>query len=290
VRSAGHRVVALEAVIASAVPRRAGLSSSASLELAFAAAWQAAGRWTLPPLQLALLCQRDENNYVCVNCGIIHQATSACAEAGKVLLPDCRTLHYRTVALPKDVLVVVADSGVRHALSVSAYNDRRAACEEAVRLLSADLPGIEALRDVDVETFDRLSGRLPTQVEVPARHVVEEIDRTRRAAAMLEAGDVTALGVLMNECHASRRDLYEVSCPELDALAELAPSLDECYGARLTGAGFGGCTVNLVEAATAEPFAQELPAAYRARTERTTEIYLCSPSAGASVVSPVPLP
>jgi galactokinase len=284
---AGQRVVALEAVIASAVPRGAGLSSSASVELAFAAAWQAAGEWHLPSLELALLCQRAENKYVGVNCGIMDQATSACGEEGKLLLLDCRTLQYRTLALPPHVVVVVADSGVRHVLAASAYNDRRAACEEAVRLLRADLPGIKALRDVDVRTFDRLSAGLPAEVQMRARHVVEEIDRTRRAAAILEDGDVGAFGALMNECHASLRDLYQVSCPELDALAEIAQSLDGCYGARLTGAGFGGSTVNLVDAAKAGGFSRELGAAYEARMKRHAEIYVCSPSAGAAVRMPV---
>jgi galactokinase len=288
-RGDGHPVAGLEAVISSEVPRGAGLSSSASVELAFAAAWQSAGNWSLSPMQLALLCQRAENRYVGVNCGIMDQATSACGEEGRLLLLDCRTLEYRTLALPHDVVVVVADSGVRHSLSASAYNDRRAACEEAVRLLSVDVPGIKALRDVDVPTFNRLSAGLPTEVEMRARHVVEEIDRTRRAVAMLEGGEVRGFGALMNACHASLRDLYDVSCPELDALAEIAQSLDGCYGARLTGAGFGGCTVNLVDAMRAEGFARKLGAAYEARTQRHAEIYVCSLSAGASIAAAIPV-
>jgi galactokinase len=286
---AGLPAVGLQAAIASSVPRGAGLSSSASVELAFAASWQSAGRWSLSPMELALLCQRAENKYVGVNCGIMDQATSACGEEGRLLLLDCRTLEYRTLALPSHVVLVVADSGVRHALTASAYNDRRAACEEAVRLLSTDLPEIKALRDVHVEDFNRLSGGLPAEVAMRARHVVEEIDRTYRAAAILEAGDVRGFGGLMNACHASLRDLYEVSCPELDTLAETAQSLDGCYGARLTGAGFGGCTVNLVEATEASEFARELGAAYEIRMQRHADIYVCSPSAGAGLVAPVSL-
>ena len=288
-QGAGRRVVGLECAVTSTVPRGAGLSSSASVELAFAVAWQAAGNWALPPMELALLCQTAENKYVGVNCGIMDQAASACGEADRLLLLDCRTLQYRTLAVPQNVVVVIADTGVRHALMASAYNNRRAACEEAVRLLSADLRGIKALRDVDVQAFDRLSSRLPAEVEMRARHVVEEIDRTRRAVAMLEDGDVRAFGALMNASHASLRDLYEVSCPELDALSEIAQSLDGCYGARLTGAGFGGCTVNLVEAAKAAGFARELGAAYEVRTQRHADVYVCSPSAGAGVTAPVTL-
>jgi len=288
-KGAGHPVLGLKAAVASAVPRGAGLSSSASVELAFAAAWQSVGGWSLPPMELALLCQRAENQYVGVNCGIMDQAASACGQVDKVLLLDCRTLQYRTLSIPHQISVVIADSGVRHALTASAYNDRRAACDEAVRLLSAHVPEIRALRDVDARTFDRFSAGLPTEVEMRARHVVEEIDRTRRAVAMLEGGDVRGFGTLMNASHVSLRDLYQVSCPELDFLAATAQSLDGCYGARLTGAGFGGCTVNLVEAAKATEFARDLGTAYEVRTQWHADIYVCSPSAGAGVIVPVSL-
>jgi galactokinase len=285
----GRPIRALDAVFASEVPRGAGLSSSASVELAFAAAWQSAAEWSLSPMELALLCQRAENLYVGVNCGIMDQATSACGEQGRVLLLDCRSLQFRTLPLPAGVVIIVADTGIRHALAASAYNNRRAACEEAVRLLREDLPGIMALRDVDLETFNRLSNRLPHEVEMRARHVVEEIDRTERAVPLLEGGDVQAFGGLMNACHISLRDLYEVSCPELDTLAGIAQSLEGCFGARLTGAGFGGCTVNLVEAGKAGDFVRELGAAYQAKTRRRAEIYVCTPSEGATVLQSRPV-
>ena len=282
----GRPIRALDAVFASEVPRGAGLSSSASVELAFAAAWQSVAEWSLSPMELALLCQRAENQYVGVNCGIMDQATSACGEQGRVLLLDCRSLQFRTLPLPAGVVIIVADTGIRHALAASAYNNRRAACEEAVRLLRQDLPGIKALRDVDLEAFNRLANRLPREVEIRARHVVEEIDRTQRAVPLLEGGDVQAFGGLMNACHVSLRDLYEVSCPELDALAGIAQSLEGCFGARLTGAGFGGCTVNLVEGDAAPGFVEQLGAAYQEQTRRRAEIYVCAPSAGASVLHP----
>jgi galactokinase len=282
---AGRRVAALDAVVASEVPRGAGLSSSASVELAFGVAWQLAGSWSMPPMQLALVCQRAENRYVGVNCGIMDQATSACGEDGRLLFLDCRSLKYRTVALPHAVVVVIADSGVKHALTASGYNDRRAACEEAVRLLGMHLPGIKALRDVDPREFNRFSTGLPREVENRARHVVEEIQRTRLAPHLLERGDMHAFGALMNASHASLRDLYEVSCAELDALVEIAQSLEGCYGARLTGAGFGGCTVNLVEAASVQDFVHDLGAKYEAKAQHHAEIYVCSPSAGASATA-----
>jgi galactokinase len=282
--SDGRPIRGLDAVFASDVPRGAGLSSSASVELAFAAAWQAAAEWSLAPMELALLCQRAENQYVGVKCGIMDQATSACGEQGRVLLIDCRSLQIRALPLPADVAIIVADTGVRHSLAGSAYNTRRAACEQAVRLLREYLPAITALRDVDLETYDRLANRLPRAIEMRARHVVEEIDRTHRAVSLLEKGDMPAFGELMNACHASLRDLYEVSCPELDALAAIAQSLDGCYGARLTGAGFGGCTVNLVEGSRVDDFVPALGAAYASKTGRLAEVYVCVPSAGANIL------
>jgi galactokinase len=280
----GLTIKGMRAVIASDVPRGAGLSSSASVELAFAVAWQALGGWRLAPMDMALTCQRAENDYVGVNCGIMDQAASACGEAGRLLLLDCRSLEYQTLPLPADASIVIADTGVRHSLSSSAYNDRRAACEAAVRLLSRELPDIRLLRDVSLADFDRLAHILPDEVERRARHVVEEIARTQQAIKLLAAGDLEAFGALMNQCHASLRDLYEVSCPELDAMARIAQSLKGCYGARLTGAGFGGCTVNLVERDQAAAFTQQLGARYAAETGRKAEIYVCSAAAGAGLI------
>ena len=225
----------VRAVISSEVPRGAGLSSSASVELAFAVAWQALGPWRLEPMEMALTCQRAENEYVGVNCGIMDQAASACGEAGKLLVLDCRSLAYQPLPLPEDVAIIIADTGVRHSLSSSAYNDRRAVCEEAVGILGRDLPGIRLLRDVSPADFNRLAVKLPGEMQRRARHVVEEIARTQRAIELLGTGSLAAFGQLMNQCHASLRDLYEVSCPELDAMARIAQSLKGCYGARLTG-------------------------------------------------------
>ncbi len=281
---AGLAVKGVQAVFASDVPRGAGLSSSASVELAFAMAWQALGHWHISPMQMALICQRAENKYVGVNCGIMDQFASACAQDDRLLLLDCRTLEYQFLPLPENVAIVIADTTVRHTLASSAYNDRRAACEEAVRILQHDLEGITALRDVSVSDFNRLAEKLPLEVEKRARHVVEEIDRTDRAVKFLKRGEITSFGRLMNACHVSLRDLYEVSCPELDVMARIAQSLDGCYGARLTGAGFGGCTVNLVAKEKAGRFVSSLAAAYNLETGLRPEIYLCHASSGASAM------
>jgi galactokinase len=280
----GYGVGGLKAVLGSDVPQGAGLSSSASVELAFATAWKSLGAWSAAPMELAVLCQRAENTYVGVNCGIMDQAASACGEESKLLLLDCRSLEYELLPLPAGAAIVIADTGIRHALAVSAYNARRAACEDAVRILGRYLPNVAALRDVSPADFNRLASKLPREVELRARHVVEEIERTRQAVPLLRAGDVRGFGALMNACHASLRDLYEVSCPELDIMAKIAQSLKGCYGARLTGAGFGGCTVNLVAREYSDSFAEALFAGYMSETQRRPEIYVCRASAGSGII------
>jgi galactokinase len=281
--SEGLETPGLEAVFASDVPRGAGLSSSASVEMAFGVAWEKLGGWTVPPMQMAKLGQRAENRYVGVNCGIMDQFASACGVKDRALFLDCRSLEWQTVRLPKDASIVIANTSVQRSLTGSAYNDRRAACEEAVRILQGPLPGIRALRDVSLEEFNRYAGLLPDVVEKRARHIVEEIERTGSAVALLEAGNVARFGELMNACHVSLRDLYEVSCPELDTMVEAAQALPGCYGARLTGAGFGGCTVNLVAHAAAQAFAGALARAYEQKTGLHPEIYICHAADGAGV-------
>jgi galactokinase len=179
---------------------------------------------------------------------------------------------------------VIADTKVRRALTSGEYNKRRAACEEAVRSLKEELPHIKSLRDVSVEEFNRYAGKLREVVSKRARHVVEEIERSKQAEALLEAGNIQHFGELMNECHVSLRDLYEVSCPELDIMARIAQSLDGCFGARLTGAGFGGCTVNLVAHEQAERFSELLAKGYQSETGYLPEIYITHASNGAELV------
>ena len=274
----------MNAVYASNIPRGSGLSSSASVEMAFALAWQTLGGWTLPPMQRALLGQKAENKYVGVNSGIMDQFASACGVENQLLLLDCRSLEWKTIPLPEDASIVVADTTVRRKLTTGEYNKRRSACEEAVRLLKQDLPDIKALRDVSVEEFHRYADKLPEVVYKRARHVVEEIERSQQAEPLLQAGDVRQFGELMNECHISLRDLYEVSCPELDVMVSVAQSLDGCFGARLTGAGFGGCTVNLVKRENVDEFAKALSKGYESQTKLKPEIYITRASNGAEVL------
>jgi galactokinase len=275
----------MNAVFASDVPRGSGLSSSASVEMAFVIAWQTLADWILPPMQRALLGQKAENKYVGVNCGIMDQFASACGMENKLLLLDCRSLEWKAIPLPEAVSIVIADTSVRRKLTSGEYNKRRFACEEAVRLLKEDLPNIKSLRDVSVEDFNRFADKLPEEVYKRARHVVEEIERSNQAEALLGAGNIQRFGELMNECHASLRDDYEVSSPELNTMVNIAQSLDGCYGARLTGAGFGGCTVNLVEHEKADEFAKALAKGYESETGLHPEIYITRASNGAELLS-----
>ena len=274
----------INAVFTSNVPRGSGLSSSASVEMAFLQAWQTLGGWRLPPMQRALLGQKAENRYVGVNCGIMDQFASACGVENNLLLLDCRSLEWKTIPLPEDVSIVIADTTVRRKLTSGEYNNRRLACEEAVQMLKQDLPEIKSLRDVSVEEFNHFTYKLPEEVAKRARHVVEEIERSKQAESLLRSGNIVRFGQLMNECHTSLRDLYEVSSPELDAMVSIAQSLDGCYGARLTGAGFGGCTVNLVVQKQADEFATALAKGYESKTRLRPEIYITHASDGAELL------
>jgi len=283
INTSGLETPSLEAVFASDVPRGAGLSSSASVEMAFGAAWEKLGGWILPPIQLAKIGRQAETQYVGVNCGIMDQFASACGVKDRLLYLDCRSLDWRTVRLPENAVIVIADTSVRRSLANSAYNDRHAACEEAVRILKEYLPGIRALRDVRPDQFYRYANRLPDIVKKRAQHIVEEIARTEQAVELLEKYDTVRFGELMNACHASLRDYYEVSCPELDTMVALAQSLPGCYGARLTGGGFGGCTVNLVARQAVEDFDHDLTIGYTKKTGLRPEIYICRAADGAGV-------
>lgn len=268
------------AAFTSNVPMGAGLSSSAAVEVGFAALFQKLAGWAGDPMLLARLSQVAENRYVGVNCGLMDQFASAHGVAGHALYFDTRSLEWQPVPLPEGSAIVIADSGVRRSLTTSAYNDRRAACEEAVRLLQPHLPGMRALRDVTPADFNRLAQVLPPVVEKRARHVVEECARVDEAILRLRAGDAAGFGRLMLAGHASLRDLYEVSVRELDILVELASRLPGCWGARLSGAGFGGCTVNLVKDSAADTFIEALKEGYHQATGRQAEIYLCHASRG----------
>ncbi|HEY9078268.1 MAG TPA: galactokinase [Anaerolineaceae bacterium] len=278
----GLSTVGADCSFTSDVPMGAGLSSSAAVELAFAALWRQMGGWQVSPMELARLCQQAENQYVGVNCGLMDQFASAHGVEGHALYFDTRSLAWKPVTLPQGTAIVIANSLVQRSLATSAYNDRRAACEKAVELLKPHLPGIRALRDVTIRDLDQFADVLPELIHKRARHVVEECARVEDAVRCLNAGDAAGFGQLMYAGHASLRDLYEVSCPELDALVNAAKDLPGCWGARLTGAGFGGCTVNLVQTDMAEGFIEALKKRYEAATGKVAQVYLCHASQGAT--------
>jgi len=255
------------------------------VEIGFCKAWQVVGDWASTNIELSQLAQRAESQYVGVRCGIMDQYASACGKHGHAIFLDCRDLSARYVALPPGIGIVLADSGIRHSLAdgSGSYNERHLACEEAVCLLRKWLPGIGALRDVPMDAFEHYAGDLPENIRQAARHVVGEIERTRLAVEQLETGDVSGFGRRMVESHVSLRDLYRVSCPELDTLVRIATSLPGCLGARLTGAGFGGCTVNLVLLDQVDEFITNLKTGYKRETGIDMDSYLCQAEDGVSV-------
>jgi galactokinase len=260
-------------VLASDLPLGGGLSSSAAMELAVAKAVLASD---LPDVELARICLRAEDHYVGMHVGIMDQLASAASRAGHALLSDCRSLAMRPVPFPRSLRVVVLDSAVPRELADSEYNARRAQCEQAASAL-----GVAALRDADPELLERHRQRLDEVVYRRARHVVTENARVLAAAAALEAGRVAELGPLFAAAHRSMAEDYEASVPELDLLVSLAAQTGGVRAARLTGAGFGGCTVNLVEVDRAEAAAAEILDRYRAATGRQGRAWVSTPADGA---------
>ena len=280
----GLHVPGLDVVIDGDVPLGAGLSSSAALEMATARALCAAGDVAWDPVRMARLGQKAENRYVGMNCGIMDQFASAVSEEGAALLLDCRSLETRAVPVPAEAAVVVMDTGARRALAGSAYNDRRAACERVVAHLRTLDPFVRALRDVSPDLLERgRPGLDPTDYR-RASHVVPENRRPVEMAAALEAGDLAAAGRLMNDSHFSLRDLYEVSCEELDLITGIAREQLACFGARMTGAGFGGCAVALVRADAVGPFCETVLATYTGKVDLPAALYPCRPMAGARLL------
>jgi len=281
----GLGVPAAQVAVASDVPLGAGLASSAAIEVAFAATWQRLAGWRVDGLELARLCQQAEAETAGVHCGLMDQFAAIHGKKGHALFLDCRTLDWKPLPLPAKSVLIVAETGVRRALAASDFNLRRRECEEAVSRLRAAKADLESLRDVSASDLERHRDVLPETLLRRSRHVVEEIARVRTAVAAMERSDAVVLGRVITSAHHSARDLYEVSCRELDALVESALAIDGCYGSRLTGAGFGGCTVSLVAASTAERFAIELARVYRAATGHEARIWRCTPDDGVEVMS-----
>ena len=281
----GFALPGLDLAIHGDVPLGSGLSSSAALEVCAATTFVTMGGLGISGTEIAKLCQRAENEFVGVKSGIMDQFISALARADHALLIDCRDLSYQNVPLPHGARIVVCDTMKRRGLVNSEYNRRRAECEQAVRLLAAQLgKPIRALRDVSPEEFVRYENALPSIVAKRARHIIAENARVLDAVAAARRDDLAAFGTLMDASHASLRDDYQVSCAELDVMVEIARRQRGCLGARLTGAGFGGCTVNLVEEDTVDAFIGNVAREYHAHTGLTPQIFACRALAGAGIV------
>ncbi len=271
----GIELPPLKIEIDASVPTGSGLSSSAALEVSSALALLD-GR-ELPKLEIARLCQRAEREFVGMPCGIMDQYASVFGEEHKAILLDCRSVTHQYVPIPDGAEIVVANTMVKHELGSSAYRQRVAECQEAL----SHFPGRESLRDVTLADLERASRQIPETPLARARHVILENQRVQDFLAAAQRNDLTAMGRLMVESHRSLQHDYEVSCEELDFLVDTAMTLDGVYGSRMTGGGFGGCTVSLVDHGAVEAFRERLTAAYQQRYSLTPAIYTCAPSAGA---------
>jgi galactokinase len=264
------------------VPQGAGLSSSASLEVAVCKAFLELSGKSMEGVAIALLCQQAENDFVGARCGIMDQFISVHGKKNHALRLDCRTLEYRLLPIPPDVRLVICNTMVRHSLAGGEYNERRAECETGARFFAERIPGVRSLRDVTLEEFEKFGGQLPEVIRKRCHHILTENIRVLQAAEALQAGDLKLFGRLMGSSHASLRDDFEVSCEELDLMVRLAEKNTGVYGARMTGGGFGGCTINLVQQSHVEGFLENVAAGYLEGTGRAPEIYISSAADGAS--------
>lgn len=276
----GHRLVGADVLVLTTLPIGSGLSASAALEVAFGFALLSLAGEDARRLELARICQRAESDFVGMRCGVMDQFISCHGIEGCALLLDCRSLEAQPVPIDPGVRILVCNTMVHHQLSGSAFNERRRECEEAVVRLSAVMKNVGSLRDVRSEDLDRHAELLPGDLLRRARHVVAENTRVVEAAAAFAASDFAEVGRLMNASHESLRQDYEVSCPELDLMAELARRAPGVHGARMTGGGFGGCVVSLVDVAAVEHFAASVGPSYQRATGLDPMIFSCFPGAG----------
>jgi len=268
-------------LITSGVPIGAGLSSSAALEIGAGFALLNVSEQPIDLVDLALLAQRAERQFAGTQCGVMDQYIACLGIEGHALMIDCRSLEYRAVPIDlENARIVVCNSMIKHDLPAGEYNQRRAECEEGVRRLATYLPDIQALRDVDIDDFNLYAGSLPETVRRRCNHVITENARTGAAVEALEHGDLTRFGKLMYASHESLRLDYEVSCRELDLLVAIASRCDGVFGARMTGGGFGGCTVNLVASNLVEQFITTVSREYEKETGMHPDCYVCRASAG----------
>jgi galactokinase len=288
-QACAFKVRAFEAVLAGNVPQGAGLSSSAAYEVAVGVLLNEMMACGVAPKQLAMLAQKAENRFIGVQCGIMDQFISAMGREDAALLIDCKSLQSRAVPLrlaERNAAIVVTHTGVQRGLVDSEYNARRAECAEGVALLAKKLkqPDLKSLRDVSLADFKKHEKALPAKVAQRVRHVITENNRVLDGVEVLEKGKLDAFGKLMNESHSSLRDDYEVSCKELDTLVALTQTHPGVFGARMTGAGFGGCTVAIMSTDALQSYQAEVVPRYERETGKQAEVHVCKAAKGASVL------
>jgi galactokinase len=281
----GYPLKGANLLIDGRVPIGSGLSSSAALEVATAFALTTLGGITISLLQLARLCQRAENEYTGARCGIMDQFVSCFGKASHALMLDCRSLFSTPVPLPSDATIVICNTNVKHELAAGEYNDRRRSCEQSIEILRKVLPNACALRDITIQDLER-HGSLLSDVDYRrCRHVITENARVTEAADALKRRDLSKFGELMYQSHESLDTDYEVTSTELNLMVDLARELNGVYGARMTGGGFGGCTVNLVDTREVPEFQAQILSQYQVKTGRVPDIYVCSAADGARALS-----
>lgn len=282
-QKSGHAIESADLYIHSDVPRGSGLSSSAALEVS--SALSVLGDQTMSRLEIAKLCQRAEIEFVGMPCGIMDQYASLFGVEGAAIQIDCRNLTHTEVKLPAGLQVIAVNSMVKHELASSAYSQRVAECAEAVKELQAFQPGVKSLRDVSVKMFEAVQDRLSVVPRKRARHIITDNERVLDFAAAARANDVREMGRLFIAAHRSMQYDYEITCEEIDFLVDTAIKLKGVHGARMTGGGFGGCTVNLVDPNFVNEFEEAIARAYRHRFGKTPLFYNCQPSASANRVN-----
>jgi galactokinase len=277
---AGYFLRGANLYIRSDVPLGAGLSSSAAIEVSSGFALLQVSDHEIDSDQLALICQRAENEFVGARCGIMDQFTACHGRMGQAIKLDCRSLECRALTIPAKIDLIVCNTMVKHQLAAGEYNVRRAECEQVVQRLLPVLPLIRSLRDLTSQQLETNRDRLTDTLYRRARHIVSENERVESAASALERGDLNALHELMGASHRSLRDDYQVSCAELDAMVAIAGRQRGVYGARMTGGGFGGCTINLVDRDSSAEFQRVVAEEYHSATGFRPDIYVCRASAG----------
>lgn len=284
-KQSGYEVAGFDMVIGGTIPVGSGLSSSAALSVAIGTAISSLFDFQIPKKNIVLYAQKSEHLYAGVKCGIMDPYASAFGAEGKALLLDCRTNTHQEIPVNLgDFSLILVNSKVKHSLADSAYNKRREACEESVRLLQSDFPEILTLRDLTISDLEKVEKILPSALFPKAKHVISECERVHEAAAALRSGDLVSFGKLLNASHQSLSQDFEVSCPELDFLAEKAQSLEYVLGSRMMGGGFGGCTLNLVKTSELEAFQSALKTPYQQAFQNSPEFILVEIGEGARVV------